>query len=108
MAKSRKYSKKSKSRSRSRRKISRPHKFLVKKTEGCPSGYLKTFEVKRNSKKYGTKLPSFCVEFPMMKKSKGKSRKSLKGSRKTSRKGSKKVSRKMSRKYKFIGIDEKN
>lgn len=90
MAKSRKYSKKNKS----KRKTRSPHKFLVKKNERCPSGYLKTFEVKRNSKKYGTKLPSYCVEFPMMKKSKG-SRKRKSGSR---------GKRKMSRKYKFIGV----
>lgn len=111
--------KKSKSLSRS---ISRksPRKFLLKKGDICPTGYIRTLQVKKSSKKYGTRLPSYCVEFPEVEnfkrrrrtksksKSKAQSRKSLKKtSRKVSRKKSK-GSKKGSRKYKFIGIDDKN
>ncbi len=108
---------KSKSKNRSRKS---PRKFLLKKGSKCPTGYIRTLQVKKSSKKYGTRLPSYCVEFPEVEnfkrrrrtksKSKSKSprRKSLKKtSRKVSRKKSKR-SKKGSRKYKFIGIDDKN
>lgn len=101
MAKSR-----SKSRTRSRKS---PRRFLVKKGERCPSGFIRTVQVKKSSKKYGTRLPSYCVEFPEVEKfkrsRKTKSNKKSKSRYRKSKKGSRKVSRKGSRKYKFIGVE---
>ena len=74
-----------------------PRKFLLKKGQSsCPSGYIKGIIVQATNKKYGTRKPKFCIEFPM-KKSKSKSR-SRKASRKASRKQSRKQSRKSPRK----------
>ena len=109
---------KSKSKNRSRKS---PRKFLLKKGSRCPTGYIRTLQVKKSSKKYGTRLPSYCVEFPEVEKfkrrrrTKSKSKSKAKYSpsqygkspRKVSRKKSK-GSKKGSRKYKFIGIDDKN
>ena len=99
---------KSKSKNRSRKS---PRKFLLKKGSRCPTGYIRTVQVKKSSKKYGTRLPSYCVEFPEVEKFKRrrrtKSKSKSKSFRRLSRKKSK-GSKKGSRKYKFIGIDDKN
>jgi hypothetical protein len=99
MAKSR--SRKGKSPRKNSRKGSRksPRKFLLKKGSQCPTGYLRIKQVKKSSKKYGTRLPSYCVEFSGAEKMK-------KIIRKVSRKGSSKGSSKGSRKYRFIGRDQ--
>ena len=94
---------KSKSRSKSRKS---PRRFLVKKGDRCPTGYIRTVQVKKSSKKYGTRLPSYCVEFPEIEKFK-RNRKSKSRSRKSKLKRSKsKGSRKGSRKYRFIGVEK--
>ena len=57
--------------SRSRKTKSKsPRKFLLKKGSKCPTGYLHIKQVKKNSKKYGTRLPSYCVQFPQAEKMK--------------------------------------
>jgi len=96
-----------KSRSKSRTKSRKsPRRFIVKKGARCPTGFIRTVQVKKSSKKYGTRLPSYCVEFPEVEKFKRSRRtKSNKKSKSRSRK-SKKRSRKGSRKYRFIGIEK--
>ena len=116
---------KSKSKNRSRKS---PRKFLLKKGSRCPTGYIRTVQVKKSSKKYGTRLPSYCVEFPEVENFKRRRRTKSKSKSKPLRRKSSvraklmgfdgisyrlsskksKGSKKGSRKYKFIGIDDKN
>jgi hypothetical protein len=65
------------------RKVSRKssRKYQIKKSDKCPTGYIKTIQTMKDNKRYGTKLPYFCV---LLRHKKNRSKR--KGSRKHSHK----------------------